>query len=116
MLESFFKLQPLSDQPNRYYQQQEDRFHFEIGRQLTQLQREIDNRLSESEQARALCLDLICKVVRDTFPELSLSFDVYGSMATKLAIDTSDMDIAIYGIQPEARAQALQVLHEKLKE
>jgi hypothetical protein len=26
------------------------------------------------------------------------------------------MDIAIYGIQPEARAQALQVLHEKLKE
>ena len=54
--------------------------------------------------------------MRDTFPELSLSFDVYGSMATKLAIDTSDMDIAIYGIQPEARAQALQVLHEKLKE
>jgi len=53
--------------------------------------------------------------VRDTFPELSLSFDVYGSMATKLAIDTSDMDIAIYGIQHEARAQALQVLHEKLK-
>lgn len=37
-------------------------------------------------------------------------------MATKLAIDTSDMDIAIYGIQPEACAQALQVLHEKLKE
>jgi len=80
------------------------------------LQREIDSRLSESEQARALSLDLICKVARDTFPELSLSFDVYGSMATKLAIDTSDMDIAIYGIQPEARAQALQTLHEKLKE
>ena len=61
-------------------------------------------------------MDLICKVARDTFPELSLSFDVYGSMATKLAIDTSDMDIAIYGIQPEARGQALLTLHEKLKE
>ena len=37
-------------------------------------------------------------------------------MATKLAIDTSDMDIAIYGIQPEARAQALYTLHEKFKD
>lgn len=63
-----------------------------------------------------LCLELICKIARDTFPELSLSFDVYGSMATKLAIDTSDMDIAIYGIQHEARSQALLTLHEKLKE
>ena len=59
---------------------------------------EIDRRLAESEQARALCLELICRIARDTFPELSLTFDVYGSMATKLAIDTSDMDIAIYGI------------------
>lgn len=60
--------------------------------------------LSEAEEARILCFDLISKVARDTFPELSLSFDVYGSMATKLAIDTSDMDIAIYGIQAEARS------------
>ncbi len=37
-------------------------------------------------------------------------------MATKLAIDTSDMDIAIYGIQMEARSQALEQLHRKLKE
>lgn len=37
-------------------------------------------------------------------------------MATKLAIDSSDMDIAIYGIQQEGRAKALFELHEKLKE
>jgi predicted nucleotidyltransferase len=37
-------------------------------------------------------------------------------MATKLAIDTSDMDIAIYGIQMEARSQALEQFHRKLKE
>lgn len=59
---------------------------------------------------------MIQRVVRDTFPELSLRFDVYGSMATKLAIDSSDMDIAIYGIQPEARCSALQQLHTKLNE
>jgi len=54
--------------------------------------------LNEAEEARLLCFELISKVGRDTFPELSLRFEVYGSMATKLAIDTSDMDIAIYGI------------------
>lgn len=60
--------------------------------------------LNESEAARDLCFELISKVARDTFPELSLTFDIYGSMATKLAIDSSDMDIAIYGIQSEARS------------
>lgn len=54
--------------------------------------------LAEAEEARLLCFELISKIARDCFPELSLKFDVYGSMATKLAIDTSDMDIAIYGI------------------
>lgn len=29
-----------------------------------------------------------------------LDFEIYGSIATKLAIDTSDMDIAVYGVVP----------------
>lgn len=62
-----------------------------------------------------MCFELLTKVTRDTFPELNLSFDIYGSMATKLAIDTSDMDIIIYGIQPDHRQQALSRLHEQLK-
>ena len=37
-------------------------------------------------------------------------------MATKLAIDTSDMDIAIYGVQSGAQSQALEQLHKKLNE
>ena len=69
-----------------------------IGAQILEIQRKIDIWLAESDQARLLCFELICKIVRDTFPELSLTFDIYGSMATKLAIDTSDMDIAIYGV------------------
>ncbi len=60
--------------------------------------------LKESEAARDLCFELISRVARDTFPELSLTLDIYGSMATKLAIDSSDMDIAIYGVQAEARS------------
>lgn len=47
---------------------------------------------------------------------MCLSFEVYGSMATKLAIDTSDMDIAIYGIPAENRSTCLQQLHGKLQE
>ena len=55
--------------------------------------------------------ELVCRVIRDTDPELSLNFDVYGSMATKLAIDTSDMDIAIYGISSESRPAAMTLVH-----
>lgn len=55
--------------------------------------------------------ELVCRVIRDTYPELSLNFDVYGSMATKLAIDTSDMDIAIYGISSESRPAAMTLVH-----
>ena len=55
--------------------------------------------------------ELVCRVIRDTYPELSLNFDVYGSMATKLAIDTSDMDIAIYGISSESRPAAMALVH-----
>lgn len=62
-----------------------------------------------------MCYELLTKVTRDTFPELNLTFDIYGSMATKLAIDTSDLDIIIYGIQPDYRQQALTRLHERLK-
>jgi DNA polymerase sigma len=31
-------------------------------------------------------------------PAEKIEFKVYGSMATKLAIDTSDMDISIHGV------------------
>ena len=31
-------------------------------------------------------------------PPEKIEFKVYGSMATKLAIDTSDMDISIHGV------------------
>ena len=54
--------------------------------------------LDEAAQARNMCFELLSECARDTFPELNLAFDIYGSMATKLAIDTSDLDIIIYGI------------------
>lgn len=87
-----------------YWEQHEIFFHSTLGNQIIQVQHMVDQYLAEAEEARILCFELISKVVRDTFPELNLDFDVYGSMATKLAIDTSDMDIAIYGIQSEARS------------
>jgi DNA polymerase sigma len=91
-------------------------FHKTLGDQLLQLTKTIDDALDEAAQARQHCFDLIRNLATNTFPELALSFDVYGSMTTKLAIDSSDMDIAIYGIQQEARTAALQELSDKLKQ
>ena len=93
----------LDIQPHLY----EEQWHRACGEALLALERRMQMHLDESEQARDMCFELLTKVTRDTFPELNLSFDIYGSMATKLAIDTSDMDIIIYGVQPECRSQAL---------
>ena len=79
------------------------------------MEQKMQKHLDEAQAAREMCYELLTKVTRDTFPELNLEFDIYGSMATKLAIDTSDMDIIIYGIQPDCRSQALTQLHENLK-
>lgn len=37
-------------------------------------------------------------------------------MATQLAIDSSDMDIAVQGIAQDGRSQALQQIHERLRQ
>lgn len=94
----------------------EHSFHQILGDQILQVQTKMDHLLHEAEEARQLCFDLISKVARDCFPEMCLSFEVYGSMATKLAIDTSDMDIAIYGIPGDNRSSSLQQLHTKLQD
>jgi len=115
----FFEIVSLSDALNldkraAYWQQHEDQFHLNLGEQLLAVQTKIDSWLLESEQHRLMSYELVCRVIRDTYPELSLNFDVYGSMATKLAIDTSDMDIAIYGISSESRPAAMTLVHQRL--
>jgi DNA polymerase sigma len=74
-----------------------------LGEQILQMNTLIDSYLHEAEEAKRLSFELISQVARDTFPELSLDLEIYGSTATKLAIDTSDLDIAIYGVRIEAR-------------
>jgi len=41
--------------------------------------------------------ELLQQISKDTFSGKKLEFDIYGSMATGLAIDSSDLDIAVSG-------------------
>lgn len=57
----------------------------------------IETRLAQVEEFKEVTFSRIQNIAKQTFND-SLEFEIYGSMATKLAIDTSDMDIAVYGI------------------
>ena len=79
----------------------EDRFYELIGSQISAMQSKIEERLSKVEPLRQDCFDKLFRIAKQTYDEVpskSIEFKVYGSMATKLAIDTSDMDISIHGV------------------
>lgn len=79
----------------------EERFYELLGSQITDMQVKIENRLSRVEPLRQDCFDKLFKIAKQTYDEVpsdKIDFKVYGSMATKLAIDTSDMDISIHGV------------------
>jgi len=65
------------------------------------MQRLIEERLALVEPLRKDCFNKLFELAKQTYTEVpkdSIEFKVYGSMATKLAIDTSDMDISIHGV------------------
>ena len=65
------------------------------------MQGKIEERLAKVEPLRQDCFDKLFRIAKQTYDEVPsdrIDFKVYGSMATKLAIDTSDMDISIHGV------------------
>lgn len=68
---------------------------------MLKIQSKIETRLSQIEEYKEVTFSRIQQIAKQTFSEATnIEFEIYGSMATKLAIDTSDMDIAVYGIIP----------------
>jgi DNA polymerase sigma len=53
--------------------------------------------LADAEPKRTSIFEILKDTARKTFESRKLDFEVYGSMATGLAIDTSDLDISIAG-------------------
>ena len=72
-----------------------------IGKQIIVMQNQIEERLAKVEPLRQDCFDKLFEIAKQTYTEMppeKIEFTVYGSMATRLAIDTSDMDISIHGV------------------
>ena len=64
----------------------------------------IEKRLEKMEPLRNLAYEKLLSTARLTYSEVPkerIEFKIYGSMVTKLAIDTSDMDISIDGVIDE---------------
>jgi DNA polymerase sigma len=73
------------------------KFFTSLGKQVFKIMAKIETRLAQIEEFKEATFSRIQQIAKQTFTN-DLEFEIYGSMATKLAIDTSDMDIAIYGI------------------
>ena len=81
--------------------QNEDKFVELIGRQILKMQKMIEDRLEKMEPIRNKAYENLLELARLTYSEVpkeNIEFRIYGSMVTKLAIDTSDMDISIDGV------------------
>ena len=81
----------------------------QLGKQVLKIQSKVETRLSQIEEFKEATFSRIQQITKQTFADATnIDFQIYGSMATKLAIDTSDMDIAVYGVIPaEKIAQSL---------
>lgn len=78
-----------------------NKFSVLLGKQILKVQSKIEDRLKQIEDLKTLTFTRIQQITKATFTDAqSLDFEIYGSIATKLAIDTSDMDIAVYGVVP----------------
>ena len=106
----------------------EERFFELIGNQILNMQSMIEARLSMVECLRTDCFNNLFNLAKQTYDEVpseNIKFEIYGSMATKLAIDTSDMDISIHGVVDSLgvmdaqqlrilTVQAMERIHERL--
>jgi DNA polymerase sigma len=73
----------------------------QLGKQVLKIQSKVETRLSQIEEFKEATFSRIQQITKQTFADATnIDFQIYGSMATKLAIDTSDMDIAVYGVIP----------------
>ena len=73
----------------------------QLGKQVLKIQSKVETRLSQIEEFKEATFSRIQQITKQTFVDATnIDFQIYGSMATKLAIDTSDMDIAVYGVIP----------------
>ena len=89
--------------------QSDDRFLMLIGQQILKMQSIIEQRLDKMEPLRDLAYEKLLSTAKLTYSEVPkdrIEFKVYGSMITKLAIDTSDMDISIDGVIDEQELAA----------
>ena len=85
---------------NKMSSENEKCFYQLIGKQILKMQGIIEKKLAIVEPLRQACFKRLFEMAMNTFEkkENQIDFKVFGSMETKLAIDTSDMDISLYGV------------------
>ena len=75
-----------------------------IGKQIMSMLKLIEERLAVVEPLRKAAFSRMFSIAKATFNKTDgqIEFKMFGSMETKLAIDTSDMDISLYGVIDQA--------------
>lgn len=51
---------------------------------------------------------IIYKICKKAFPSQPIRLDVFGSLATGLALETSDMDLVVTGLKIESRSDVIE--------
>jgi hypothetical protein len=91
--------------------EKDKKFFDYLNKDIDLLLSNMDNRTQKIKEAFACIHERIKKVVQKSFEGVpNLKSEVYGSYATNLLVDSSDMDICILGFEKLERTEAIDVL------
>ncbi|TNV74895.1 hypothetical protein FGO68_gene8183 [Halteria grandinella] len=89
--------------------QKTDQFYTKLDQEIYKLQNKIKFKLQGIEPERQSALRRIESSIKDTYSECpNARVEMYGSMATGLAIDSSDMDLLVSGVFTNMMQQDIQ--------
>ena len=71
-------------------------FYEVLDAQLLKLKLDQEQKLKKTNRLRMVVFDIIQDTIDRVFPNKGVKVEIYGSMATGLAIDSSDLDILVY--------------------
>ncbi|CDW72233.1 UNKNOWN [Stylonychia lemnae] len=130
--QNFYDSPNFPQSPDEYQHQQDDYerknaliagFYETLSQQLESLMNTIENKLDSVAKERISAINLLEKLINENLkPQNNQAFQIkmYGSMASKLAIEQSDVDLAVVGLEfqgiRELQIKEMRVLFERLQE
>lgn len=101
----------MGNEKDYYYQSFEEAFYAQFDKNIAQTTKKIQKTIEKFEEERLYVLNKLQEMANKAFPGSKPVLKMFGSLMTGLALETSDMDIAVTGLRIEDRMAMIDDLH-----